>query len=319
MRVLVTGASGFIGSASVRMLQVRGYEAIAAVRRQTNNLPDKVRCCPIADIEASTDWRAALDNIDTVVHAAARAHIVRDVSAEPLKEYRKVNVDGSLRLARQAAEAGVRRLIFISSIKVNGEQTVAGAPFCANSEPAPRDAYGISKLEAEQGLQALAAETGMEVVIIRPPLVYGPGVKANFLSMMRWLDRGIPLPLGAIDNLRSLVALDNLVDLIVTCISHPVAANQVFLASDGEDLSTTELLLRMGMALGKPARLLPIPSTWLERGAALIGRSGFAQRLCGSLQVDIAKTRALLGWSPPVAVSEALAQTARHYLKHTNL
>lgn len=319
MRVLVTGASGFIGCASVRMLQVRGYEAIAAVRRQTNNLPDKVRCCPITDIEAGTDWRAALDNIDTVVHAAARAHIMQDVSVEPLKEYRKVNVDGSLRLARQAAEAGVRRLIFISSIKVNGEQTGAGASFRADSEPAPRDAYGISKLEAEQGLQALAAETGMEVVIIRPPLVYGPGVKANFLSMMRWLDRGIPLPLGAIDNLRSLVALDNLVDLIVTCISHPIAANQVFLASDGEDLSTTELLLRMGMALGKPARLLPIPSTWLERGAALIGRSGLAQRLCGSLQVDIAKTRTLLGWSPPVAVSEALEQTARHYLKHTNL
>jgi len=319
MRVLVTGASGFIGSASVRALQVRGYEAIAAMRQQTNNLPGKVRCCVIADIEAGTDWRAALDDVDTVIHAAARAHIMQDVSVDPLKEYRKVNVDGSLRLARQAAEAGVRRLIFISSIKVNGEKTVAGAPFCADSEPAPRDAYGISKLEAEQGIQALAAETGMEVVVIRPPLVYGPGVKANFLSMMRWLDRGIPLPLGAIDNLRSLVSLDNLVDLIVTCIFHPAAANQVFLASDGEDLSTTDLLLRMSMVLGKPARLLPIPSAWLERGAALIGRSGLAQRLCGSLQVDIAKTRALLGWSPPVAVSEALEQTARHYLKQTNL
>lgn len=319
MRVLVTGASGFIGSASVRMLQVRGYEAIAAVRRQTNNLPDKVRCCPITDIEAGTDWRSALDNIDTVIHAAARAHIVRDISAEPLKEYRKVNVDGSLRLARQAAEAGVRRLIFISSIKVNGEQTAPGVPFRADSEPAPRGAYGISKLQAEQGLQALAAEAGMEVVVIRPPLVYGPGVKANFLSMMRCLDRGIPLPLGAIGNLRSLVSLDNLVDLIVTCISHPAAASQVFLASDGEDLSTTDLLLRMGMALGKPARLLPIPSAWLERGAALIGCSGLAQRLCGSLQVDIAKTRALLSWSPPVAVNEALEQTAQHYLKQTSL
>lgn len=319
MRVLVTGATGFIGRALIEALQLYGYEAIASVRQFPDNPIRWVRYCSIADIGAGTHWLTALDGVDTVVHAAARAHIVRDVSAEPLKEYRKVNVDGSLRLARQAAEAGVRRLIFISSIKVNGEQTAPGVPFRADSESAPRDAYGMSKLEAEQGLQALAAETGMEVVIIRPPLVYGPGVKANFLSMMRWLDRGIPLPLGAIDNLRSLVALDNLVDLIVTCISHPVAANQVFLASDGEDLSTTELLLRMGMALGKPARLLPIPSTWLERGAALIGRSGFAQRLCGSLQVDIAKTRALLGWSPPVAVSEALAQTARHYLKHTNL
>lgn len=319
MRVLVTGATGFIGSASVRALQLNGYETVASVRQYRDNLPSKVRYCSIADIGAGTDWLTALDGVDTVIHAAARVHLMQDKSVDPLTEYRRVNVEGSLRLARQAAEAGVRRLIFISSIKVNGEQTVAGAPFRADSEPAPRDAYGISKLEAEQGLQALAAETGMEIVIIRPPLVYGPGVKANFLSMMRWLDRGIPLPLGAIDNRRSLVALDNLVDLIVTCVPHPAAANQVFLVSDGEDLSTTELLLHMGMALGKPARLLPIPSAWLERGAAWIGRSALAQRLCGSLQVDIAESRALLGWSPPVAVSEALEQTARHYLKQTNL
>jgi nucleoside-diphosphate-sugar epimerase len=236
-----------------------------------------------------------------------------DTATNPLDEFRKVNVDGTLNLARQAAQAGVERFVFISSIKVNGESTPLEQPFHADDVPMPVDAYGISKHEAEQALRQLADETGMEVVIIRPPLVYGAGVKANFYSMMRWLDKGIPLPLGAIHNQRSLVALDNLVDLILTCTQHPAAANQTFLVSDGEDLSTSELLRRMANALGKSATLLPIPAGWLQFGAALLGKSAVAQRLCGSLQLDIVKTRQLLNWTPPVSVTAALQQTAQFY------
>ena len=220
-----------------------------------------------------------------------------------------------MNLARQAATAGVRRFIFISSVKVNGEVTSLGVPYTADAKAAPVDPYGISKMEAEQGLRLIAAETGMEVVIIRPVLVYGPGVKANFHSMMSWLHKGIPLPLGSIYNKRSLVALDNLVDLIVTCITHPAAANQTFMVSDGDDLSTTELLRSMGAALNKPARLLPVPSWVLEVGAVALGRRALSQRLCGSLQVDISKTRELLNWSPPVSVNEALSKTANHFLE----
>ncbi len=236
-----------------------------------------------------------------------------DQAKDPLAEFRAVNVAGTLNLARQAVSAGVKRFVFISSIKVNGEGTASGKPYTADDTPMPVDPYGISKLEAEQGLQALSQETGMEVVIIRPVLVYGPGVKANFRSMMSWLRKGIPLPLGATGNKRSLVAVDNLVDLIATCIDHPAAANQTFLVSDGEDLSTTQLLQRMGKALGRPARLLPVPASLLQAGAAMLGKRAIAQRLCGSLQVDIGKTRELLGWAPPVSVDDALRKTARAF------
>lgn len=229
-----------------------------------------------------------------------------DTAADPLDEFRRVNVQGTLNLARQAAAAGVKRFAFVSSIKVNGESTQLGAPFKADDVPAPNDAYGLSKMEAEHGLREIALQTGIDVVIIRPPLVYGPGVKANFAAMMRWLRRGAPLPLGAIHNQRSLVALGNLVDLIVTCLMHPAAANQTFLVSDGEDVSTTELLRRMGNALGREARLLPVPASWLKMTAALLGRQDVAQRLCGNLQVDISKARTLLGWRPPVSVGEGL-------------
>jgi nucleoside-diphosphate-sugar epimerase len=198
---------------------------------------------------------------------------------------------------------------------VNGESTPLGQPYTAEDQPAPVDPYGISKLEAEDALRQLASESGMEMVIIRPPLVYGPGVRANFQSMMRWLNKGIPLPLGAIHNLRSLVALDNLINLIVTCIHHPAAANQTFLAGDGEDLSTTELLLRMAAALGKKVWLIPVPGFLLVWGASLLGKQAMAQRLCGSLQVDISKARDLLDWKPPVSVDEALRKTAQYYIK----
>jgi nucleoside-diphosphate-sugar epimerase len=231
---------------------------------------------------------------------------MNDTAADPLTAFRAVNVDGTLNLVRQAATAGVKRFVFISSVKVNGELTQPGRAFTETDAAAPQDAYGQSKHEAEQGLRQLAADTGMEVVIIRPPLVYGPGVKANFAALMRAVQRGWPLPLGAVHNQRSLVALDNLVDFIVTCITHPQAANQTFLVSDGEDLSTTELVRGMAQAVGVPARLLPVPVWALQAGATLLGKGDAVQRLCGNLQVDISKARNLLGWTPPVSVAAGL-------------
>ena len=248
------------------------------------------------------------------MHLAARVHVMNDKSPDPLAEFRRVNVEGTAALARQAAAEGVKRFVFLSSVKVNGEFTEAGQPFIANDVPAPEDPYGVSKHEAEQLLRQIAAETGMEVVIIRPPLVYGPGVKANFESMMRWLARGAPLPLAAVtQNRRSLVALDNLVDLIVSCLHHPAAANQTFLVSDGEDISTAELLKRMGAAMGKPARLFYVTPALLKLRASLLNRPGIYQRLCYSLQLDIAKTRQLLGWIPPVSLDEGLRRAAEGF------
>ncbi len=236
-----------------------------------------------------------------------------DKARDPLAEYRRINVDAALNLAHQAAEAGVKRFIYLSSIKVNGEFTQPGEVFAAEDIPLPQDAYGVSKHQAELGLRVIASETGMEVVIIRPPLVYGPGVKANFFSMMCWLSHSIPLPLGAINNLRSLVALDNLVDLIVRCIDHPGATNQTFLVSDGEDISTTSLLYRMGNALGQPARLIPVPVSWLHIFSTLFGRQAVVVRLCSSLQVDISKTCKVLDWSPPINLNEGLRRVAQDF------
>jgi nucleoside-diphosphate-sugar epimerase len=316
MRVLMTGASGFVGQALLQRLKLSAdHDVRAALRRENPDLPTGTEIAVVGGLDVDTAWQEALSGVNVVIHTAARVHVMNDTLADPLAEFRRVNVEGTLNLARQAVEAGVRRFIFVSSIKVNGEDTPQGKPFTEDDTPAPADPYGISKCEAEEGLRQLAAGTGLEVVIIRPPLVYGPGVKANFLSMMRWLNKGVPLPLGAIRNQRSLVALDNLVDLITTCIDHPAAANQTFLAGDGEDLSTSELLRRMAAALGKPARLLPVPAWMLEVSAALLGRRAVAQRLCGSLQVDITKARTLLSWTPPVSVDEAMRKTARHFLE----
>lgn len=268
----------------------------------------------IGSLSTDTDWTVALKNVEQVVHLAARVHVMNDKSLDPLAEFRRMNVEGTGALARQAAAAGVRRFVYLSSVKVNGEFTEVGEPFTADDVPAPEDPYGVSKHEAEQLLRQITAETGMEVVIIRPPLVYGPGVKANFESMMRWLARGLPLPLAAVtENSRSLVALDNLVDLIVTCLHHPAAANQTFLVSDGEDLSTAELLKRMGAALGQPARLFPVPPALLKLGATVLNKPGIYQRLCGSLQLDITKTRELLGWTPPISVDEGLRRAAEGF------
>lgn len=313
-KVLLTGGTGFVGRAVLDRLCRDGLDIVSCSRAETINVPSGVMYLSVPGLDSNTVWKPALDGVEVVIHCAARVHVMHDTSSVPLAEFRKVNVEGTLNLARQAVRAGVKRFVYISSIKVNGEGTAPSKPYTADDTPMPVDPYGISKLEAEQGLQALSQGTGMEVVIIRPVLVYGPGVKANFLSMMNWLKRGAPLPLGAVHNKRSMVALDNLVDLVVTCIDHPKAANQVFLVSDGEDLSTTELLRRTGQFLGRPARLLPIPTFMLATAARLLGKHGIAQRLCGSLQVDIGKTRALLGWQPPVTVDEALAKTARHFL-----
>ena len=299
--VLVTGASGFLGESLVRRLAVGGYVVCAASRRKV-----AVSQSDGVNVARFEDAHSRMVEHGCVVHLAARVHVMHDTSGDPLAEFRKVNVDGTLNLARQAAAAGVKRFVFMSSVKVNGEQTNLGHPFTEADAPNPQDAYGLSKHEAEVGLRQLAADTGMEVVIIRPPLVYGPGVKANFAALMRAVQKGWPLPLGAVHNQRSLVALDNLVDFIITCITHPQAANQTFLVSDGHDLSTTELVRGMAQAAGVPARLLPVPVWALQAGAKLLCKGDAVQRLCGNLQVDISKAQKLLNWVPPVSVQEGL-------------
>lgn len=313
MRLLVTGANGFIGKPLCSKLQAKGL-VVRATMRQSNSQVDGDDIVLVDALNAETDWSEALRGVDVVIHLASRVHVMEETASNSLAEFREVNVEGTLNLARQAYQAGVRRFIFMSSLKVNGESTPLGKPFTADDIPAPVGPYAVSKREAEDGLRQLSAETGMEIVIIRPPLVYGPGVKANFLNMMRWLNSGLPLPLGAINNKRSLVALDNLLDLIMACIDHPGAANQTFLVSDGEDVSTTELLKRTAAALGKTARLLPMPMGLLRIFARLSGKSEIYQRLCGSLQVDIVKTNDLLGWLPPFSQNEVLRKTAKYFL-----
>jgi UDP-glucose 4-epimerase len=308
LEMLLTGANGFVGRALCSVALARGA-AVRGATRATCDLPIGVNNVVVGNIDGSTHWQDVLTGCEVVVHLAARVHVLQEAAADPLEEFRRVNVQGTLKLAQQAAAAGVRRFVFVSSIGVNGAETYR-RPFTAHDEVAPHSPYAVSKYEAELGLQALAAETDMEVVIIRPPLVYGPGAPGNFGLLMRWLKRGVPLPLGAVHNLRSLVALDNLVDLLATCITHPAAGNQIFLVSDGEHVSTTELLRRMGQAMDYPARLLPVPASWLKLAAGLVGKSDMAQRLCGSLQVDISKTRELLGWAPPISLDDGLRRAA---------
>lgn len=313
MKVLVTGASGFVGNATCARLVTQGVNVVGTVRHlPTRTLPG-VEYRIVGDLDASADFCDALTGVDVIIHCAARVHVMREAAANPLLAFRATNVVGTEQLARQAAAARVRRLIFLSSVKVNGEGRAVA--YRETDQPAPQDAYGISKHEAELRLREIAAETGIEVAMVRSPLIYGPGVKANFQALMRVLVRGIPLPLGAIHNRRSLVALDNVVDLIVTCIEHPAAANETFLVSDGEDISTTELIRRLARAMGRSARLIPMPAPVVMAGATILGKGELARRLCGTLKVDITKVREVLGWTPPVSVDEGLCRTAKYYLQ----
>lgn len=300
-RVLVTGATGFVGKALLPKLVAAGFRICAVSRSPVKAAGDA----------AAIEWQscrdigdASLDGCDTLIHLAARVHVMRETAGDALAAFRQVNVVLTERLARRAVAAGVRRFVFLSSIKVNGEETRPGRPFFADDVPAPEDAYGLSKCEAELVLRQIAEESGMEVVVIRTPLVYGPGVKGNFRSMLDWVRRGIPLPLASLDNRRSLVGVDNLCDLILTCITHHKAADQTFLVSDDQDLSTSELLRMAADALGRPARLWPCSSALLEQMARLLGKGEIARRLCGNLQVDIGKTKSMLSWAPPVTAQE---------------
>jgi nucleoside-diphosphate-sugar epimerase len=306
MTVLLTGASGFVGKAVLKTAQQRSLK-MRPVFRSMDSAKGHPGAVLVSQLDGTTDWSQALKGIEVVIHSAARVHIMREDALDPFAEYRRVNVEGTLHLARQAAATGVQRFVFISSIKVNGEATAPNRPFTANDTVAPVDAYGLSKAEAEAQLKQVAQETGMEVTIIRPPLIYGSGVKGNFASLISWVRRGLPLPLGGVThNRRSLVGLDNLVDLILVCADHPKAANQTFLISDGVDLSTTELLRRIGNALGRPARLFWVTEGVISFMAGLVGKKVNSQRLLGSLQVDIKKTCEMLDWKPSVGVDEGL-------------
>ena len=313
-RILVTGANGFVGRALVTSLIQKDVNVIACVRHNDMDLCKGVKQV-IHTVDSGTDWKGDLVNIDVVIHLAARVHVMNDIEINPLASFREINTDGTLNLARQSSNAGVKRFIFISSIKVNGEVTSLDKLFEPDDTFIPVDPYGISKYEAEKGLLKLAKETGMDVVIIRPPLVYGPGVKANFSSMMKWVNKGVPLPLGAIHNQRSFVALDNLVSFIIHCINHPKAANEVFLVSDGEDISTTKLLVKVAKAFGKKSRLFPVPVRCMALIAKLIGKKDVVGRLFGSLRVDSSKARSLLGWRPVITMDEQLKKTAEAFLK----
>lgn len=300
--IAITGANGFVGRALCARL---GREASIRplVRRRDDHLPGAVI---VGDVGPDTDWSDALDGVDGVVHCAARVHLMRETATDPLAAYRTVNVAGTQRLAEAAAAAGVRRLVFISSVKVMGETTAPGHPFRVNDVPRPVDPYGQSKWEAEQALRAVASQTGLEVVVVRPPLVYGPGVRANFLRLMHAVERGWPLPLGAVDNRRSMVALDNLVDLVAVCLHHPQAAGHTFFVSDGADLSTAGLVRAMAAACGVPPHLWRVPVGLLRLAGTLTGQRETVARLVDSLQVDIEVTRKQLGWQPVVTTEQGL-------------
>jgi nucleoside-diphosphate-sugar epimerase len=306
--ILVTGANGFVGAALCKTLHARGDHVVAAVRQgacagQVN----------VGNLGAGTDWRPALAGCDVVIHLAARVHVMSDQEQDPLRAYREVNVEATLNLAKQAVQQGVKRFIFISSVKVNGESTT-GRPFSSADAPRPYEPYGQSKLEAETSLRELSHLTGLELVIVRPPLVYGPGVKANFRNLMRLVNLGIPLPFGSVNNSRSMVALDNLVDLLMVCSSHPNAAGGIFMVSDGMDLSIADLIRMIAGAMGKKCRLIPVPVGLLSAGTRMLGKGAVLERLVGSLQVGIAPTQATLGWTPVITPQAAIAQSVAHFL-----
>jgi UDP-glucose 4-epimerase len=314
-KILITGATGFVGSVLLADLKKSSnVNVISTARKGYKSVYDD--SVVVGEINDSTDYSAAIDGVDVVIHCAARVHVMNDTALDPLLIFREVNTYGTLNLAKQAAQAGVKRFIFISSIKVNGESSSIDKPFTAEDVHHPQDPYGISKSEAETQLLALGQETGMEIVIIRPPLVYGPGVKANFSSLLNLASKGLPLPFACFNqNRRSMVSVDNLVDLIITCIDHPKAANQVFLVSDDHDLSTADLISKLTKACGKSGFMLPIPIILFKFLARVIGKQNFMERLTGSLRVDISKTKSLLNWVPPQSVEDGFKVTADAFLK----
>lgn len=312
---LVTGATGFVGMALCRKLHESGVSVKAAYRRRGGvpNFPPEVTPIAIGSIGPEDQFVGVLNKVDTVLHLAARVHVMKDAATDPLAAFRVLNTLGTEVLARQAAAAGVRRFVYVSSIKVNGERTPTNIAFTEFDPHLPRDPYGISKSEAELALHRVTRETGMEIVIVRPPLVYGPGVKGNFERMLQALRRGLPLPLGAIDNRRSLVYVENLVDALVLCANHPAAANNTYLVSDGEDLSTPDLLRKLAEALATSARLFPAPRSFLRLGGAILGKTEVVERLLDSLLVDSGKIRRELGWRPPFTLTEGLQKTAEWF------
>jgi nucleoside-diphosphate-sugar epimerase len=316
-KVLVTGPTGFIGRHLCAQLTQNGYGVRKALRHETggSDLPERggYETSVVGNINEATDWTRAVNGVDCIVHLAARVHVMREHETDPLAAYRSTNTFATINLARSAAAAGVRRLVFVSTIKVNGEITYE-KPFRAVDVPSPMDAYAISKWEAEQSILRIGRESGLEVVIVRPPLVYGPGVKGNFLRLLQIINRGFPMPLAACQNKRSFVYLDNMVDLLIHCLSQPEAHGQIFLVSDGKDLSTPELVTRIAMAMDQKTRLISLPPAWLKIAAKLIGKPGLFDRLCGSLQLDIDHTCKTLKWTPPVSVDEGVRRTTLWYL-----
>lgn len=302
MKIAVTGATGFVGRALCKDLLAHDHVVAPVVRLAVGSAHEII----VGNIDAETNWLAALADVDAVVHLAARVHVMDDPAQNPLALYRASNTESTLNLARQTAQAGVKRFVFISTIKVNGEG--GDAPYRETDMPVPEDAYAVSKWEAEQGLQQIAADTGLEVVILRPPLVYGPGVKANFLRLMQTVQKGWPLPLGSIRNRRSLLYLGNFVDAIRLCVEHPAAAGQTFLIDDGEPVSTPELIRAVACAMGRPVRLLAVPVGVLELMGALLGKRAAVARLTGSLHVDSSFIRSRLGWAPPYSMASGLAE-----------
>lgn len=305
--ILVTGSNGFVGKALCAALHAEGTSVRAAVRKGSRH----GEVC-VGDLSGSTDWSAALDGCETVFHLAARVHVMADKDEDPLRAYREVNVDATLNIAMQAVRAGVRRFVFVSSVKVNGESTTT-EPFTSSDVPNPCDPYGQSKMEAEQALQKLGRETGLEVVIVRPPLVYGPGVKANFKNLIKLVHMGTPLPFGSIANDRSMVALDNLVDLLIVCGKHPNAPGEIFMVSDGADMGIKELVSRIASAMKKRPILIPVPSVLMIGAAKMLGKAAVVDRLLGSLQVDISNTQAKLQWTPVIAPQLAINKTVEHF------
>ena len=309
-RLLITGANGFVGKVLTQHLLDAGYTVRGTLLsgESSDSLTPGVLPTVVAPLGPNTQWRHALEGIDTVIHLAARVHVMDDRAADPLQFFREVNHDGTERLAREAAASGVKRLVFASSIKVNGEESPA--PYHAASPFNPQDPYAVSKMEAEQTLQGIADETGLEVVIVRPPLVYGPGVKANFLRMLYSIQRGLPLPLASIRNRRSLVYVGNLADALTACATHPAAAGHTFPVSDGEEVATPELLRLCALALEAPLRLVPCPVPLLRLAGKLTGRMAAVERLTGSLTIDTSAIRHKLGWQPPYTLTQGLQETA---------